>query len=126
MRRDLRGVAMTRWHSPVRDVLVAAIENDVIFGTPLAEFLPLRLCNGRIAIAGDAGRVTSPMVGAGLANGLVDCLALAKTISDAGGTSGPAVVRALKAYESARLRRNPDHVHESLDATQGLLRSVAP
>jgi 2-polyprenyl-6-methoxyphenol hydroxylase-like FAD-dependent oxidoreductase len=126
MREDLRSVALTRWHSPVHDLLVAAIDRDVIFGTPLAEYLPSRLCNGRVAIAGDAAHVSSPMVGDGLANGLLDCLALAKAITEAGGTSGPSAARALKAYESARRNPNQAHVRESLVATRGLLRSVTP
>jgi 2-polyprenyl-6-methoxyphenol hydroxylase-like FAD-dependent oxidoreductase len=126
MHAEFRNVALTRWRSPERDVLLAAIDHHIIFGTPLAEFLPARMCNGRVAIAGDAAHVASPMVGAGLANGFLDCLALAQSISDAGGTGGASAERALKAYESAALRRSRSHVRESLDATQSLLRSVAP
>lgn len=120
MHDDLRAVAMTRWQSPTRDMLLAAIDRRVIFGTPLAEYLPSRLCNGRVAIVGDAAHVASPMVGAGLTNGLLDCLALAKAIAGAGGTNGPAAERALLAYESARLRRNQAHVRESFEATRSL------
>jgi 2-polyprenyl-6-methoxyphenol hydroxylase-like FAD-dependent oxidoreductase len=123
---DLRSVATTHWHAPERDVLVAAIDRNVIFGTPLTEFMPSRLHNGRVAIVGDAAHVSSPMVGAGLANAFLDCLALAKAFSAAGGTAGASGERALEAYNAARLHPNQAHVRESLDATRGLLRSVMP
>jgi 2-polyprenyl-6-methoxyphenol hydroxylase-like FAD-dependent oxidoreductase len=121
LRDELRHLASTRWEPPERDVLVAALDRHILFGTPLTQFLPTRLCNGRIAIIGDAAHVSSPMVGAGLVYGLLDCVALGRAVAAAGGTTGAAGVTALRAYEAERLQANRAHVQESLDATAGLL-----
>jgi 2-polyprenyl-6-methoxyphenol hydroxylase-like FAD-dependent oxidoreductase len=124
LRNQLRRLASTRWESPERDVLLAALDRGILFGTPLTQYLPARLSNGRIAIVGDAAHVSSPMVGAGLVYGLLDGVALGRAVGAAGGTIGPAGVTALRAYEAERLDENRAHVRESLDATAGLLRSV--
>lgn len=122
---ELRRLASTRWRSPERDVLLAALDREILFGTPLTQYLPTRLSNGRIAIAGDAAHVASPMVGAGLVFGLLDGVALGRAVAAAGGTIGTAGVTALRAYEAERLEENRAHVQESLDATAGLLRGLA-
>lgn len=124
LRDELRRLASTRWQSADRDVLVAALDRDVLFGTPLAQYLPARLSNGRVAIVGDAAHVASPMVGAGLVYGLLDCLAVGRAVAAAGGTNGTAGLTALRAYEAGRLEEDRAHVQESLDATAGLLRLV--
>jgi 2-polyprenyl-6-methoxyphenol hydroxylase-like FAD-dependent oxidoreductase len=124
LRDELRHLASTRWESPERDVLVAALDRGILFGTPLTQYLPNRLCNGRIAIVGDAAHVASPMVGAGLVYGLLDCVALGRAVAAAGGTTAAAGLTALRAYEAERLEENRAHVHESQDATAGLLRSI--
>jgi 2-polyprenyl-6-methoxyphenol hydroxylase-like FAD-dependent oxidoreductase len=124
LRAQLRHLASTRWQSPERDVLLAALDHGVLFGTPLTQYLPTRLCNGRIAIVGDAAHVSSPMVGAGLVYGLLDGIALGRAVGAAGGTLGAAGAAALRAYEAERLDENRAHVRESIDATAGLLRSV--
>lgn len=124
LRDELRHLASTRWESPERDVLVAALDHNVVFGTPLTEFLPTRLRNGRIAVIGDAAHVASPMVGAGLVYGLLDCIALGRAVTAAGGTTGAAGVTALRAYEAERLEESRAHVQESLDASAELLQSI--
>jgi 2-polyprenyl-6-methoxyphenol hydroxylase-like FAD-dependent oxidoreductase len=124
LRDQLRHLASTRWESPEREVLVAALDRGILFGTPLTQYLPERLCNGRIAIVGDAAHVSSPMVGAGLVYGLLDGVALGRAVSAARGTTGAAGITALRAYEAERLDENRAHVGESLDATAELLHSI--
>jgi 2-polyprenyl-6-methoxyphenol hydroxylase-like FAD-dependent oxidoreductase len=124
LRDELRHLATTRWRSPERDVLVAALDRDILFGTPLTQYLPDRLCNGRVAIVGDAAHVASPMVGAGLVYGLLDGVSLGRAVTAVGGTTGSAGITALRAYEAERLDEDRVHVKESLDATAELLRSV--
>jgi 2-polyprenyl-6-methoxyphenol hydroxylase-like FAD-dependent oxidoreductase len=124
LRDELRRLASTRWKSPERDLLLAALDRGILFGTPLTQYLPARLHNGRIAIVGDAAHVASPMVGAGLVYGLLDGIALGRAVAAAGGTTGTAGVTALRAYEAQRLQENRTHVQESLAATAALLRSV--
>jgi len=123
LREELRALS-ARWRPPASDVLAAAIEDQIIFGTPLAQYLPERLANGRIAIVGDAAHVASPMVGAGLVNGLLDCAAVAGVLKGirSGSRAGPA---ALETYQTLRLDENRIHVGESMAATEALLRSVS-
>ena len=121
---ELHRLASTRWESPERDVLVTALDRNVLFGTALTQYLPSRLCNGRVAMVGDAAHVASPMVGAGLVYGLLDGEALGRAVAAAGGTTGAAGVAALRAYEAERLEENRAHVQESIAATAGLLRSI--
>jgi 2-polyprenyl-6-methoxyphenol hydroxylase-like FAD-dependent oxidoreductase len=125
LRDELRTLANTRWQSPERDVLVTALDRGVLFGTPLTEYIPTKLCSGRIAIVGDAAHVASPMVGAGLVHGLLDALVLGRAVAASGGTHGTAGINALRTYESERLEDNRAHVEESIGATVGLLRSIA-
>jgi 2-polyprenyl-6-methoxyphenol hydroxylase-like FAD-dependent oxidoreductase len=123
LREELRALC-ARWQSPAREILLAAIDERIIFGTPLAQYLPRRLANGRVAIVGDAAHVASPMVGAGLVNGLLDCAAVAEALKAAGGGRGSSGTAALLAYQKLRLTANRNHVGESMAATDALLRSV--
>jgi 2-polyprenyl-6-methoxyphenol hydroxylase-like FAD-dependent oxidoreductase len=123
LREELRDLS-ARWQPPASEILLAAIDDRAIFGTPLAQYLPEHLANGRIAIVGDAAHIASPMLGAGLVNGLRDCMAIAQTLNAEGGARGGSATGALRAYESLRLTDNRDHVSESMAVTAGLLRSV--
>ena len=46
-------------------ILSIAIEQNVVFGIPLAEYLPEQMSRGRIVLVGDAAHVASPMLRAG-------------------------------------------------------------
>src|ERR1700723_3863222 len=118
LRSELLGIAAKRWQGAAREVIVAAIEHRIIFGTPLAEYLPERLVAGRLGLVGDAAHVASPMVGAGFASGLEDGTAFIAAMSRSGGTVAEAGLQAL------RLAPNRSRVLESLAETQVLLRSV--
>ena len=72
LRAELLAIATKRWRGTARDIITAAIEHKVIFGTPPAEYLPERLVAGRLALVGDAAHVASPMMGAGFSSGLLD------------------------------------------------------
>jgi 2-polyprenyl-6-methoxyphenol hydroxylase-like FAD-dependent oxidoreductase len=124
LRADLEHLARTRWPPATARVLLTALDRSVFFGTPLAQYLPSALANKSIAMVGDAAHVSSPMVGAGLTNGLLDCLALARSIAQSGGLAGSRGVDALRSYETARLGPNRDHVEESMLVTARLLQSV--
>jgi hypothetical protein len=125
LRSELLGIAAKRWQGAAREVIVAAIEHRVIFGTPLAEYLPERLVAGRLGMVGDAAHVASPMVGAGFSSGLEDGTAFIAAVGRSGGTAGQAGIRALQLYDEARLSPNRRRVHESLAETRDLLRSSA-
>ena len=123
LRSELLEIAAKRWQGAAREVIVAAIEHGVIFGTPLAEYLPERLVAGRLGMVGDAAHVASPMVGAGFSSGLEDGTAFIAAVGRSGGTAGQAGIRALQLYDEARLSPNRRRVHESLAETRDLLRS---
>jgi 2-polyprenyl-6-methoxyphenol hydroxylase-like FAD-dependent oxidoreductase len=124
LRAQLLALAATRWHGVAGEIIAAAISHRLLFGTPLAEYLPDRLVAGRVGIVGDAAHVASPMVGAGFASGLEDGLAFRAAIAHAGGTAGRAGAQALELYEQLRLEPNRLRVRESLAATRSLLQSA--
>jgi 2-polyprenyl-6-methoxyphenol hydroxylase-like FAD-dependent oxidoreductase len=124
LRADLLAVAAKRWRGTAREIITSAIERRVIFGTPLAEYLPERLVAGRLGLVGDAAHVASPMVGAGFSSGLKDGIAFIAAVSRSGGTAAHAGNRALRRYDEVRLTPNRSRVLESLAETQQLLHST--
>jgi 2-polyprenyl-6-methoxyphenol hydroxylase-like FAD-dependent oxidoreductase len=121
---ELRALAATRWRGVAAQIISTALDHQVLFGTPLAQYLPERLTRGRVGIVGDAAHVASPMVGAGFASGLEDGLAFVSAIRRTGGTAGPRGAQALQLYDETRLEPNRQRVLESLASTQQLLRSA--
>jgi 2-polyprenyl-6-methoxyphenol hydroxylase-like FAD-dependent oxidoreductase len=124
LRAELLALAARRWHGAARDIITSAIERKVIFGTPLAEYLPERLVAGRLGIVGDAAHVASPMVGAGFSSGLLDGATFIQAVIRSGGTVAEAGARALQRYNETRLTPNRSRVLESLAATRELLLST--
>jgi 2-polyprenyl-6-methoxyphenol hydroxylase-like FAD-dependent oxidoreductase len=124
LRAELLAIAARRWRGAAREIITTAIEHKVIFGTPLAEYLPERLVAGRLALVGDAAHVASPMVGAGFSSGLQDGTAFIAAVSRSGGTAGQAGIQALRRYDELRLAPNRKRVLESLAETQELLGSI--
>lgn len=74
---------------------------DVLSGAPIAEYLPERLAQGRIAIIGDAAHVVSPMTGRGFVTSVEDAEALARVLAESPPNEPISV--ALARYETARL-----------------------
>jgi 2-polyprenyl-6-methoxyphenol hydroxylase-like FAD-dependent oxidoreductase len=124
LRAELLAIVAKRWHGAAREIITTAIERKVIFGTPLAEYLPERLVAGRLGLVGDAAHVASPMVGAGFASGLQDGTAFIAAVSRSGGTAAQAGHQALRLYDELRLAPNRSRVLESISETQDLLRST--
>jgi 2-polyprenyl-6-methoxyphenol hydroxylase-like FAD-dependent oxidoreductase len=122
---ELRSLAASRWRGAAGEIISAALEHQVLFGTPLAQYLPVRLTNGRVGIVGDAAHVASPMVGAGFASGLEDGIAFVSAVKRVDGTAGHKGTQALQLYDHARLEPNRERVLESLASTQELLSSAS-
>jgi 2-polyprenyl-6-methoxyphenol hydroxylase-like FAD-dependent oxidoreductase len=120
LRGELRAIAGRAWPSPWREALGYALDHQLVFGTPVAEYLPRRLAAGRVALAGDAAHAASPMVGGGFRHGLLDAAALASALR-AGGTAQ----HALAAYQHARLGPAISHVRHSQRASQAYLQRAA-
>jgi 2-polyprenyl-6-methoxyphenol hydroxylase-like FAD-dependent oxidoreductase len=113
---ELRAIAQQTWPSPWAEALDIAIDQHFIFGTPVAEYMPDRLVNGHVAIAGDAAHAASPMVGGGFSEGLYDAARLAKSF-----TSTKDGIRMLATYEKSRLGPARRHVTTSQRATKQYL-----
>jgi len=66
------------------------VTHGQVFGTPVAEYLLPRLVRERVALAGEAAHVASPMTGAEFQNALLDVASLAARRSDRRSRPAPA------------------------------------
>jgi 2-polyprenyl-6-methoxyphenol hydroxylase-like FAD-dependent oxidoreductase len=123
VRQRLADFATARWPSPWREALTLALESGTVFGTPIVHYKPVRLVNGRVALAGDAAHAASPMVGGGFRQGLYDVRALARAMTAAG--SPAEVPAALARYQQARLAAAIRHVTHSEQETAAYLAHAA-
>lgn len=98
LKAHLMAEAERSWRSPWREAIVTTLRTGDPFATPIAEYVPNRLVASRIAIVGDAAHVASPMTGSGFRYGLLDVLALARSLS-----ASEDVPRALRRFEDERL-----------------------
>ncbi len=110
----LRARASALWPQPWRAAILATIDAGRVFATPIAEYLPVRLAAGRLAIAGDAAHLASPVMGSGLATGLDDVDALGRAL-EAEAAGGPP---ALAAYDAERLQSGRALVLQSMRWSQ--------
>jgi 2-polyprenyl-6-methoxyphenol hydroxylase-like FAD-dependent oxidoreductase len=84
--RELANEAADRWSVPWRDAILDCIRRRAVIGTPVPEYVPDRLVNGRLALVGDAAHVPTPMTGSGFSTSLHDAESIAESI--AGGVRG--------------------------------------
>ncbi|WP_442576370.1 FAD-dependent monooxygenase [Microbacterium sp. F51-2R] len=96
---DLKRAAQ-RWPRPWRDAIVQSIADREVLGTPIAEYVPLRLVSGRLAILGNAAHVPTPMTGQGFDASLRDAETLARVLEGARPDDAP---DRLAAYQRERL-----------------------
>ena len=115
----LSAFAAANWPSPWREALAIALDNGTVFGTPIVHYEPVRLVNGRTALAGDAAHAASPMVGGGFRQGLYDVRALNQVM--AGLAVHGDVPGALGRYQRQRLGPAAQHVVISERATAAYL-----
>jgi 2-polyprenyl-6-methoxyphenol hydroxylase-like FAD-dependent oxidoreductase len=115
----LSAFADANWPSPWREALAIALHNGTVFGTPIVHYEPVRLVNGRTALAGDAAHAASPMVGGGFRQGLYDVRALSQVM--AGLAAHGDVPGALGRYQRQRLGPAGQHVAISERATAAYL-----
>ncbi len=91
------------WPEPWRTVIIHAIERRQVFATPVAEYFPHRLCQGSLAIIGDAAHTVSPVTGQGFIAGVKDAETLAGCLAGAVDSSDQWWYAALALYEKKRL-----------------------
>ena len=65
-----------RWPRPWRHAILHSITASDFLGTPIAEYVPVRLATGRLALAGNAGHLPTPMTGQGFGASVRDVEAL--------------------------------------------------
>lgn len=118
--KELTAEAADLWPAPWRDAILDSLKRRDILGTPIAEYVPERVVNGRIALVGDAAHVPTPMTGSGFAASMDDADAVAEAVAS-GLRHGTLLPRALAAYERKRLPR----VRSMVQSGQQFSRSFA-
>jgi 2-polyprenyl-6-methoxyphenol hydroxylase-like FAD-dependent oxidoreductase len=98
---ELEQHARRRFPSPWREAILDSISRRAVIGTPIAEYVPVRLAAGRLVLVGDAAHVPTPMTGSGFSESLYDAEALASALSAQG--EGGDIEAALANYEVDRL-----------------------
>ncbi|MFI5634568.1 FAD-dependent monooxygenase [Streptomyces sp. NPDC051664] len=117
--RELAVEANDLWPALWRDAILDSIKRHAVIGTPIAEYVPDRLVNGRLALVGDAAHVPTPMTGSGFSTSLHDAEAIAESV--AVGVHGSALAQALRGYEKKRL----SHVRHMVQSGQQFSRTFA-
>ncbi|WP_306344845.1 FAD-dependent monooxygenase [Micromonospora sp. 4G55] len=107
-----------RWPRPWRDAILHSIAERDVLGTPIAEYVPLRLVSGRLALVGNAAHVPTPMTGQGFDASVLDAETLARELRAAAAGDVPA---RLERYERIRL----DDVQRLVRGGQRFSRSFA-
>ncbi|MBB3695258.1 FAD-dependent monooxygenase [Sphingomonas sp. BK580] len=100
LREELERHAQQTWADPIRTVILHSLRQGGCFGTPISQYVPTRLARGRVALVGDAAHATTPMTGSGLRFGLLDALALGRTMA---GADAEDCATSLASYEGLRL-----------------------
>jgi 2-polyprenyl-6-methoxyphenol hydroxylase-like FAD-dependent oxidoreductase len=101
-RADLADLAPRLWPSTWAEAVAVGVRSTAaLSGAPIAEYAPVRLARGAVAIVGDAAHVVSPMTGRGFAAGVADALVLSEMLSRQG--EDEPVAPALVQYETLRL-----------------------
>lgn len=102
LRQSLKADASRIWPLPWTDAVQWALsESPTLTGAPIAEYLPLRMAKGGLALLGDAAHSVSPMTGSGFASAVEDAVMLANCLTHRNPAEPLSV--ALQAYESTRL-----------------------
>jgi 2-polyprenyl-6-methoxyphenol hydroxylase-like FAD-dependent oxidoreductase len=102
IRRDLSARIASAWPEVWAEAVAFGIQSkEALSGSPIAEYQPVRLAKGRLAIIGDAAHVVSPMTGSGFASAVQDAAALAQVLADT--PADQSVEAALARYEMVRL-----------------------
>jgi 2-polyprenyl-6-methoxyphenol hydroxylase-like FAD-dependent oxidoreductase len=101
-------------------VALGVQSKDVLSGSPIAEYQPMRLAKGRLAIIGDAAHAVSPMTGSGFASSVEDAATLSRMLADK--SADESVADALVRYDLARLPYSRRLLASSLHASAEFVR----
>ncbi len=101
---QLPEVARSIWPEPWLSAVDQSIKDNIIFGTPICEYVPALINRGRLAILGDAAHVASPMTGRGFATGVGDAADLAWQLGNIQKNKDRSITDALEQYGKSRLK----------------------
>lgn len=114
---ELAEKASVRWPQPWLEATLHSIKTRNLIGTPVSEYVPDTLVQGRIAIVGDAAHLPTPLTASGFNASLQDAATLAECVVR--GVQGTAAAKTLLKYESCRLK----DVRQIVQAGQSFSRS---
>lgn len=102
---QLAHMGQGRWPVKWTQLMQASLRAGRVIGTPISEYVPHQLVNGRLAIVGDAAHVATPMTGSGFNQALDDAEVLADVVETAArrGLNSQTATAALIRYERTRL-----------------------
>lgn len=101
--QQLANKASERWPAPWSFAMLHAIKTRNITGIPIKEYIPDYLVKDRIALIGDAAHVPAPITASGFNASLDDAVELGKCAAK--GVQGKVGIKALKNYETGRLKK---------------------
>jgi 2-polyprenyl-6-methoxyphenol hydroxylase-like FAD-dependent oxidoreductase len=102
IRQDLNERIAHAWPAVWAEAVALGVQSkEVLSGSPIAEYQPVRLAKGRLAIIGDAAHAVSPMTGSGFASSVEDAATLARMLAEK--PTDQSIATALARYDAARL-----------------------
>ena len=93
----------TNWPEPWRTATHHAIRSRKFLGTPIKEYVPERLVDGRLGLIGDAAHVPAPITASGFNDSLKDAVVLGECAAK--GLEASKAFQALRDYEDERLEK---------------------
>ncbi len=114
MYESLERAAESKWDAPWRTGVVETIRDRSVIATPISEYLPERVVDGRVALVGDAAHAQTPMTGAGFEEAVIDAAALARELGGADDLGA-----ALQRYELLRIGDMRDRMAAGASFSRG-------
>jgi 2-polyprenyl-6-methoxyphenol hydroxylase-like FAD-dependent oxidoreductase len=121
IRQDLSQRIAQAWPKVWAEAVALGVQSEeVLSGSPIVEYLPVRLAKGRLAIIGDAAHAVSPMTGSGFASSVEDAATLSRMLAEK--STDESVAKALARYDSARLPYSRRLLASSMHASAEFIR----
>ncbi len=121
--RELEAQARDLWPQPWRSAVLDRISRRQLIGTPITEYVPDTIANGRLTLVGNAAHVQTPMTGQGFDQSVKDAEALAEAL--AAGLPGSTMAECLQSYQMTRLHSARDLVRSGQQFSRSFSSEVA-
>jgi 2-polyprenyl-6-methoxyphenol hydroxylase-like FAD-dependent oxidoreductase len=121
IRQDLSQRIKQVWPEVWAEAVALGVQSkEALSGSPIAEYQPVRLAKGRLAIIGDAAHAVSPMTGSGFASSVEDAATLSQMLAEK--LADESVAEALTRYDLARLPYSRRLLASSMHASAEFIR----